>query len=269
MKNYVLILFATFCLSTKMNVYANVANVVFQSSDPALMLVKLDGKAVNFVPQLGMRILNVFAGNHFVEFNMVGNNGETIKYTTSIYLEPYVETSYLLYHPSVNSYFLYASSKISLIQPSVVYNNGLNQNSLVVISNPIVNNQMYAQNISVYDMAYPIRSETVYKPDFDVCTRSLSIGMRDSIVTEMRHRSLDSDKYRAAKLGISSNGLRVKDMAAILKEFNWDDTKLNFVRTTYTYVCDKSNFFHLKGVFKHVSTEKELEEYISAVNMLR
>lgn len=128
---------------------------------------------------------------------------------------------------------------------------------------------MYAQNISVYDMAYPIRSETVHKPDFDVCVRSLSIGMRDSIVTEMRHRSLDSDKYRAAKLGISSNGLRVKDMEAILKEFNWDDTKLNFVRTTYSYVCDKNNFFHLKGIFKHANTEKELEEYISAVNMLR
>ena len=257
-------------------IFANQANLVIQSTDVTLMLVKVDGIQINHIPQTGIKVLNLWPGNHSVEFRLIDNNTvETVKYYSSIYLEPLYESSYHLYHPSVNSNYLALSGKVSLLQTAVLPGS-VNTIGSANIYNPpvIISNQVTAypylnQNIAQYDMLIKNRPEYIPKPDFDICLNVISTGMRDSVIQDIKRHSMDSDKYRTAKLGITANGLRMQDVKAILSEFSWDDTKLNFIRTSYIYICDKKNFFHLKNLFKHEETERELEDYISAANLIR
>lgn len=270
------LLWACCWLSLSLPSMANQANVAFQSTDATLLLVKIDGKPVNYIPQLGLRVLNLFPGNHTVDFQLIDNmRGESIKYSAVIYLEPLTEASYLLYRSSNTVFGMYLSSKFSLTQPSIYpivsSGGGLTSIGYTTTNVPSTLNTtgVYPSYVVHYDMMLPKRQETAVKPDFDICSRVLSSGMADTIASAIRGYSLDADKYRVAKLGVAANGLRVQDMKRILQEFNWDETKLNFVRTTYPYICDKQSFFHLRGLFKHVETERELEEYVSAVNMIR
>ena len=258
------------------NIFANQANLVIQSTDATLMLVKVDGIAINHIPQTAIRVVNLWPGNHSVELKLIDNSaGETIKYGSSIYLDPLYESSYLLYHPSVNTNYLALSGKISLLQnavlPGTISTIGTANiyNPPVIIANQATAYPYLNQNIAQYDMLIKNRPEYIPKPDFDICLNVISVGMRDSVIQDIKRHSMDSDKYRTAKLGINANGLRVQDVRAILSEFNFDDTKLNFIRTSYVFICDKKNFFHLKSLFKHEETERELEDYISAANLIR
>jgi len=240
------------------------------------MLVKVDGYPINHIPQTGIRVLNLWPGNHSVEFRLIDSNaGETIKYNSTVYLDPLYESSYLLYHPSAHSNYLSLASKVSLLQTAVIPGSVNTIGSLNVYNPPVVLSTQpgaynyFSPSLPQYDMVVKNRPEYIAKPSFDICQDVLSAGLRDSLIQDIKRHAMDSDKYRTAKLGINANGLRVQDVKAILNEFNWDDTKLNFIRTTYIYICDKKNFYHLKSLFKHEETEKELEDYISAANLSR
>jgi hypothetical protein len=245
------------------------SNLVFYSSDATLLLLRLDGDTINSVPQLGLRATNVWQGNHTVDLRLIDNTkGETIQYNGTIYIEPYVEATYVIYRASSNSYFVSLVNKISLLPSTTVvpvYGS--------TVPFPIVTQANLNPYVSVttpaYDLLHLSRPETVVKPDFNICAQLLSNGMRDTILQAMRSYSLDEDRYRVAKLGVSSNGLSVQDVKAILGQLNQDDTKLNFVRSAYPYICDKKNFFQLRGLFAHLQTQKDLEEYVSAVNMIK
>ena len=255
---------------------ANQSNLVMESTDATLMLVKVDGYTINHIPQTGIRVLNLWPGNHTVEFKLIDSNaGETIKNSSTIYLDPLFESSYLLYHLSANSNYLSLASKVSLLQTAIIpgtvnsFGSANIYNPPVILSAQPSSYNYFSPTLPQYDMIVKNRPEYISKPSFDICQNILSAGLRDSLIQDIKRHSMDSDKYRTAKLGLTANGLRVQDVRAILNEFNWDDTKLNFIRTTYIYICDKKNFYHLKSQFKHEETERELEDYISAANLTR
>ena len=81
-------------------------------------------------------------------------------------------------------------------------------------------------------------------------------------ITSLRRESFDSNKLKMAKNYATSSSLSAAQIAAISKEFDFDNNRLSFAKHAYTNCYDKNNYFLLKDTFEFTSNYNSLLDYI-------
>lgn len=78
----------------------------------------------------------------------------------------------------------------------------------------------------------------------------------------LKKEHFDSDRLGIAKQAIASNHMNVNQVSAIMDEFSFDRSKLNFAKAAYNKTVDKENYFVINGKFSFSSSISELNNYI-------
>lgn len=83
-----------------------------------------------------------------------------------------------------------------------------------------------------------------------------------SALTTVKNQGFDDTKLSTAKQIAGGNCLSANQIAAMCKEFGFEETKLAFAKFAYNHCTEPSNYFKINNVFGFSSSVDELNKYI-------
>ena len=91
-------------------------------------------------------------------------------------------------------------------------------------------------------------------------------GFTDSEFAQLQH-TIENKSFDDGKKAIFQQAIRSKcptsaQVAVLLEEFSFDDSKLELAKYAYSRVADQSNFYLVNEAFSFDSTIEELNDYI-------
>lgn len=98
------------------------------------------------------------------------------------------------------------------------------------------------------------------------CTPPTSAKRIEDMAKTIKDKTFNDDKVRVTKQIIRTNCITLDQLIVLLKNFDWDDGKLEIAKFAYDYVYDIENYYKIYGLFTFSSSGEELEEYINSKN---
>ncbi len=121
----------------------------------------------------------------------------------------------------------------------------------------ILNTPSYTRNVSTNKST---RYNDVYEEDYGCYPMERS--RFNNALNSIRSKSFSDIQLRIAKRIVSYNCLSVRQLKRIAQIFDFEDTKLEFAKFSYTYCYDPGNYWKINDIFTFESTMEELDEYI-------
>lgn len=124
------------------------------------------------------------------------------------------------------------------------------------------NNNTYNNNNQANSGTYNNRNSANYgnncnmpmnNMDFEDAKRSISAS------------NFDETRLSTAKQIISSNCMNTNQIAALLKLFSFEESKLDFAKYAYTYCLDRNNYYKVGNAFTFESSKTELTNYVQSM----
>ena len=78
----------------------------------------------------------------------------------------------------------------------------------------------------------------------------------------IKSESFNDTKLTIAKQIAESNCLSTNQIIQICKDFNFEDSKLDFAKFAFKYCTDKKNYYLLNSIFNFSDNKKELSEFV-------
>lgn len=75
-------------------------------------------------------------------------------------------------------------------------------------------------------------------------------------------KTSEADKLTAAKQIANNNRLRVSQIKHICRLFEYENTKLDFVKNAYTHCTEQDKYYQLNDVFQLENSKTELEQFV-------
>lgn len=87
-----------------------------------------------------------------------------------------------------------------------------------------------------------------------------------NILDQIKRESFDKDKLSVALLASHNSSLSVSQIAAIMKEFSWDEGKLSFAESQFDNCLNKGSYLSLLDLFTFQSSKDKFIEVIKRRN---
>lgn len=221
--------------------------------------------------------VNPYYGNSTFEIKSQGSNFITVSIDGDYFREPvkrfvvgnvaagnhYVE----IFTDRAQHSGYYTTTQTVRVYAGYVY---INPASLV---NGIVDNQgrFYVKSVQALGVYQPDYYEPYYptypqynQPPAVVCNAPM--GMNESsfnaLLRTIDNQWFDDTKLKVAKQALQNNWFTSAQIAQILKQFSFEDSKLSFAKQAYARVIDKPNYFMVYDEFWFSSSVNELIDYI-------
>ncbi len=81
----------------------------------------------------------------------------------------------------------------------------------------------------------------------------------NAIVSSLSYYHFDRERLSHAKRAVSGKMLYAKDVARLMKEFTFEDAKLDFAVFAYKFTADQDNYYKVKKAFTFRSTARDLD----------
>ena len=78
----------------------------------------------------------------------------------------------------------------------------------------------------------------------------------------LKREHFDDDRLGIAKQALVSNQMNVNQVSAIMDEFSFDKSKLNFAKAAYRKTIDRENYYLVNGKFSFSSSVSDLNNFI-------
>lgn len=82
------------------------------------------------------------------------------------------------------------------------------------------------------------------------------------LMSVIKNESFDSNRLKIAKQALAANNLRVNQVAAIMEELTFENTRLAFAKAAYNSTVDRENYFVINNKFNFSSSISNLNNYI-------
>ena len=207
------------------------------------------------------------------------NSGYQVMYSNPNMYPIQNTTNYVtVWDPNTNSSYLIPASAIQMNQFNAVYGNSFHQDyddysnhcqaqqaSYYVdqFGNPI-----YPQNNYVAPTYYPVQtctSNNYYQPtNCSPITSAFPMNQSDFAfaLSTIRHQNFESTRLTVAKQILSSHWVTSDQVRQIMKQMNFEDSRLEIARYAYNRVVDKNNFFQVNNGFAFSSSIDQLNNYL-------
>jgi len=233
------------------------SNISIGTRNAAEIQVTIDDHEINSQAMPFVRITNLYPGYHQLSVLVIASDGKMGYFKSQLLVESNVENTYILDMLSGNSFNFYSVVRQSLTPYSTGITQKVNNNTSVYYSEQNLVNY-YQNNVPTFDMlkldATPIK-EVSYT---QIATDSI-ISIFCNLINNKR---FDEDKLIMAKLCLSSYALNTLQFNKILALFEFDVTKLQFIRNTIHHVYDKQNLFTLTNQFKSSNSLLVYQKFI-------
>ena len=81
-------------------------------------------------------------------------------------------------------------------------------------------------------------------------------------LSTIRHQNFESTRLTVAKQILSSHWVTSDQVRQIMKQMNFEDSRLEIARFAYNRVVDKNNFFQVNNGFAFSSSIDQLNNYL-------
>ncbi|MBC6608324.1 DUF4476 domain-containing protein [Hymenobacter sp. BT188] len=191
-------------------------------------------------------------GFHWAEFRIPTPYGRAVNYRTRVFLDPGLETSYVLI---ARNGFAPALRKVAAVPLGL----GRGPGRRAYPDDVIYDDDRREPNAPVDPYgAYHNGPGTAYPGAYQVMTPQDV----DALAQALANRSFDSDKLLVARQALSETGIRADDLRHLLTQFDFDKDKLELAKYAYPAVADRQNFYRVYDVFRFSSSARELEAFV-------
>ncbi|WP_375438001.1 DUF4476 domain-containing protein [uncultured Hymenobacter sp.] len=280
-----------FCLSllllTAAQLRAAPANVNFTSERGAPFNLRFDGRALTRGGARQVHIDRIAPGVHWVEFAIPAGYGRSINYRTRVFLDPGLETSYvLLTRPG----FAPELRKVAAVPMRGGYGPGYggypnggprgrqggyqNQNDdydqddygnqpPANPGNGGYSNGGYNNNGNSSGDYSNGNNGGEYAGSSASYNRTMSPQDVNGLLNALHRQSFDKDRMPMAQQALSESSIRAEDLTRLMKELSFEDSKLELAKYGSSRVTDRQNLYRLNEAFTFSSSASKLQEFLA------
>lgn len=191
-------------------------------------------------------------GFHWAEFRIPTPYGRAVNYRTRVFLDPGLETSYVLI---ARSGFAPALRKVAAVP--LGFGRGTGRRAYP--DDVIYDDTNRAPNAPADSYGtYPPGPGAGYPSPYQV----MSPRDVDGLAQALAARPFDSDKLLVARQALRETGIRADDLRLLLNQFEFDKDKLELAKYAYPTVADRQNFYRVYDTFRFTSSARELQEFV-------
>jgi hypothetical protein len=238
-------------LSTKLLAGPVIVNFVSERGVPFHLV--FDGQPLTRGGVRQVSIDRLAPGFHWAEFRIPTPYGRAVHYRTRVFLDPGLETSYVLI---ARSGFAPALRKVAAVPLGLGRGPGRRGYPDDVIYDDTYR-EPSAPPVDPYG-TYPPGPGTGYPSPYQL----MSPRDVDALAQALAARPFDSDKLLIAREALSETGIRADDLRLLLNQFTADRDKLELAKYAYPAVADRQNFYRVYDTFRFSSSTRELQEFV-------
>jgi hypothetical protein len=275
-----------FCLSllllTAAQLQAAPANMNITSERGVPFNLRFDGRALTRGGAREVHLNRVAPGVHWAEFMIPVGYGRSISYRTRVFLDPGLETSFVLLTRPGRGPELRKVAAVPLRggYGTDGYDNGGYRNGGYGYGGAQGGSQQGADDD--YDDSYgsqPTPGQPggygnssypggnnggggYYGGSSVSYNRVMAPQEVEALVAAVHRQSFDKDKLPMARLAISETGLRAEDLVRLMKELSFEDSKMELAKYGASRVVDRQNLYRLNEGFTFSHSAAELQQYL-------
>ena len=228
--------------------------------DKSTFTLNIDG--VNYNTQnTTHRIGNLAPGNHILyvytqQWMYGGGYSNRMVYSGNVNIQPSTET------------FITVSGGSLKIDNVVALTNNNGWDNIPYTNNePYFNghrptNRHYYEH--QYNNNYPGHCGTPPAPPVCNIPRAMNDMEFSNLLNTIRNASFESTKLSTANTVARSNNFTTNQVRAILQQFSFESTKLDFAKTAYAKTIDKNNYYTINDVFSFSSSTIALNDFLAS-----
>ena len=223
----------------------------------------LNGRPVNRGGTNVIRLRHIPAGYHTAEFRMPGRQGVLV-HRTRILLEPGLRTDFMLQVAGPRHLLVRKVAETPLLpvyrQPR--RDRGYDPYEQHERRDRYDQDNRY-DNDNRYDEEYSTEDSRGgnYSPN-ESCRDLLEPRQVDRLLQSMANKT-ETSKQSIARQALCHNSVLAEDLKAILQQFDFESTRLDFAKFAYQATCDRRNFYRINEVFAYEMSIRELEHYLN------
>lgn len=97
------------------------------------------------------------------------------------------------------------------------------------------------------------------------CNMAMNNADFDEAKRTIANNGFDETRLSTAKQIVSSNCLNTNQIAALIKIFSFEESKLDFAKYAYDFCIDRNNYFKIANSFSFESSKTELNNYVQSM----
>ena len=97
------------------------------------------------------------------------------------------------------------------------------------------------------------------------CAMAMNNGDFEEAKRTVAANGFDETRLSTAKQIASSNCLSTNQIAALIKIFSFEESKLDFAKYAYDFCVDRNNYFKIANSFSFESSKTELNDYVQSM----
>lgn len=255
-----------FCLSLLLLMAAHLqaapANMNITSERGVPFNLRFDGRALTRGGARQVHLNRIAPGVHWAEFLIPVGYGRSISYRTRVFLDPGLETSFVLLTRPGRSPEL---RKVAAVPVRGGYGSGGYGNGGYGNTQGHDDDEEEDEDEPYYgNNQPPVGSPNGggYPGSSVSYNRVMSPAEAESLVAAVHRQSFDKDKLPMARLALSETGLRAEDLTRLMKELSFEDSKMELAKYGSSRVVDRQNLYRLNEGFTFSHSASELQEYL-------
>ncbi|SHK13667.1 DUF4476 domain-containing protein [Hymenobacter psychrotolerans] len=255
MKKLLLLCFGLFLLAAA-RVQAAPATVTFTSERGVPFTLRFDGRPLTRGGVRQVYIDRLVAGTHTAEFLIPTANGRAISYRTRVFLDPGLETSFVLLTRPGRAPEL---RKVAAVPLRGVYG--------PATPGGYYGNAPGGYEPGGYDPGGPGYGNGGYhnggQPGGYGYTRQMAPQDVDALRAAVRRQAFDNEKLPLLQQALSETTIQADDLVVLMKELSFESSRLDLAKFGAARVADRQNLYRLNEGFTFSATAREFQQYLA------
>ncbi|WP_046244036.1 DUF4476 domain-containing protein [Hymenobacter terrenus] len=256
------------------------ANVNFSSERGVPFRLALDGRPLTRGAARQVHVDQLVPGVHWADFTLPGPYGGAVRFRSRVWLEPGLETSFVLIARPGYPLALRQVDAVALCRPygcrsygNRRYNGGGNYYNSPApydqggpdYGSPANGNALPNgyDNGSDYDEGDDDGSG--YYPGSAVSSyRTLPPQEVNSLVQAVRRQRFEANKLSTAKEALGAGAIQTEDLKRLLLALEFEASRVELAKFAYPHVTDPQNFNRVYQAFNYEASKQEVQQAVSA-----
>ncbi|GAA4351633.1 hypothetical protein GCM10023185_10450 [Hymenobacter saemangeumensis] len=247
---------------------APLANASFSGERGLAFTLVLDGRPLTRGLAREVYVDRLVPGLHWADFTIPAPRGGVVRFRSRVWLEPGLETNFLLQMRPGRPPFLRQIGALALYGPGPgAYPGGGYHNGAGPYGQGGYNNGGYAQG-GQYDDDYDnnggySNGGAGYYPGSAVSSyRSMAPQDVDALIQAVRQRPFESAKLSLAKDALSQSSLSAVDLKRLLRSFDFESSRVELAKYAHSHVYDPQNFYRVYEGFDFDASVREVQRAV-------